>query len=474
MTAIDVNSPKDGFARIVWTALGGAPPALDRLRFLGEGDPCSAFAVGDLAAASIGVAGLAIADCVAAGQGGAAPAVEVNRRLAALWFGTDFAPVGWAPPPAWDPIAGDYRTSDGWIRLHTNAPHHRAAALRVLGVDGDKDAVTRAVAGWAAYALEAAVVADGGCAAAMRDMAAWRAHANGAAVAAEPPVWFEDRAAAPVRCSAPVEGPVEPPVAGRPLAGIRVLDLTRVLAGPVATRFLAGYGADVLRIDSPWWDEPALLPGVTLGKRCARLDLRQSRDMAVFRGLLADADVLVHGYRPGALARLGLHEAARRAIRPGLIDVCHDAYGWTGPWRERRGFDSLVQMSSGIAAEGMRRFGAVRPTPLPVQALDHAAGYIVAAAVARGLARRFASGAGLAARTSLARVAALLASGPIGAPGAGMAPADAADFQTETEATAWGPAHRMRPPVAVFGAPMRWDFPAGELGTSEAVWLSRE
>ena len=165
-----------------------------------------------------------------------------------------------------------------------------------------------------------------------------------------------------------------------------MLDLTRVLAGPVATRFLAGFGADVLRIDPPEWDEPAVVPEVTLGKRCARLDARTDDGRAHLRRLLAEADVLVHGYRPGVLdSLLGVDADGRAELRPGLVEVCLDAYGWTGPWSARRGFDSLVQMSSGIAEAGMRWAGRDVPTPLPVQALDHATGYLMAAEVIDGL-----------------------------------------------------------------------------------------
>jgi crotonobetainyl-CoA:carnitine CoA-transferase CaiB-like acyl-CoA transferase len=259
----------------------------------------------------------------------------------------------------------------------------------------------------------------------------------------------------------------------RPLAGIRVLDLTRVLAGPVATRFLAGFGADVLRIDPPGWDEPGVIPSVTLGKRCARLDLRSADDRRTFEGLLASADVLVHGYRPDALRRLGLDPEARRRLRPGLVDVSLDAYGWTGPWRERRGFDSLVQMSSGIAAEGMRRFGSARPRPLPVQAIDHATGYLMAAAVVRGLTRRLTAEVGSATRTSLARTAALLTAASMPDRDEVFAPPNDQDFNETIETTAWGPARRLKPAVAVDGAGMRWDYPANNLGSSEAVWLAR-
>ncbi len=148
----------------------------------------------------------------------------------------------------------------------------------------------------------------------------------------------------------------------------------------MATRALAGLGATVLRIDPPDWDEPGVVPDMTLGKRTARLDARTPAGRARLHELLAGADVLVHGYRPGALEHLGLGDEERRRIRPGLVDVALDAYGWTGPWAGRRGFDSLVQMSAGIAERGMREAGADRPVPLPVQALDHATGWLMAAA----------------------------------------------------------------------------------------------
>ena len=365
----------------------------------------------------------------------------------------------------WDPFAGDYATVDGWIRLHTNAPHHREAALAVVGEAGDKARVAAAVSQWRADELERAVVKRGGCAAAMRPLDAWREHPQGRSVAGEPLLWWEETD--PEHARSPRVAP------GRPLTGIRVLDLTRVLAGPVATRFLAGFGAEVLRIDPPWWDEPAFVPEVVLGKRCARLDLRAPDGRERFFGLLRGADVLVHGYRPDALARLGLGSETRRQARPGLIDVSLDAYGWTGPWCGRRGFDSLVQMSAGIADEGMRRFGKDRPTPLPVQALDHATGYLMAAAVVRGLTRRITTGRGCEARTSLAKVAAFLSGAPVHSASGPFRPKEADDFQTEVEVTSWGPALRLKPPLVVEGAPMKWDFPAAALGSStSASWAA--
>ena len=439
---------------------GGAAPW--SLSVTGEGELPSCFAVTDLATASIGAAGLTLA-CYAA-DGGKPPAVSVDRRLASLWFGWTLHPTGWRLPPAWDPVAGDYPAQDGWIRLHTNAPAHRAAALSVLGVAAERAAVEGAVAGWAAEALETAIVDAGGCAAALRGPEAWARHPQGRAVAQEPLVaWTETGATAPRRPAVD---------RARPLAGLRVLDLTRVLAGPVASRFLAGFGAEVLRIDPPGWEEPGVVPEVTLGKCCAGLDLRTAADRATFESLLATADVLLHGYRPGALPGLGYDLETRLALNPALVDVSLNAYGWSGPWAGRRGFDSLVQTSSGIAQAGMEAAGAERPVPLPVQALDHATGYLLAAAVLHALdARR--RGEVLSARLSLARTAALLIVQRPDAPGGAPLPDSAEDLAPEVEETAWGPAKRTRFPLALGNVAARWPHPAGELRSAPAAWSAQ-
>ena len=425
----------------------------------------SAFAVSDLAQASIGAAGAAVAR-LAAGPDGDAMPVTVDRDLASAWFALSIRPDGWELPPIWDSVAGDYAAADGWIKLHTNAPHHRAAALGVLGVPGAREAVAAEVARWDADDLETAVVTAGGAAAAMRSVAAWDAHPQGAAVAAEPFLHVERTPAGPGW-----PGDAAAPRTGRPLDGLRVLDLTRVLAGPVATRLLAGWGADVLRIDPPGWDEPNVVPEVTLGKRCARLDLHEDRDRDRLLRLLADADVVVHGYRPGALDGLGLGADTRASTRPGLIDVSLDAYGWTGPWAGRRGFDSLVQMSSGIAAAGQVAAGTDHPVPLPVQALDHAAGYLLATAALAGLTLRRQDGRGSRWRTSLARMSRLLVDAGV-APtieGEGIDPTAPSPHEP-VERTAWGDARRLPPPVVVTGAPLYWDLPAGPLGSAPAEW----
>ncbi|MFJ2359134.1 CoA transferase [Pseudomonas fluorescens] len=420
----------------------------------------SAFAVTDLACASIAAAGQAVSELLRQ-QTGHLPAVEVDRRLASFWFASSIRPMGWDLPPLWDPIAGDYATRDGWIRLHTNAPHHRAAAESVLGACADRAAMAAKVAQWSGADLEQAIVDAKGCAAEMRSWAQWQQHPQGLAVNAEPLVHFS---ADHQQIARPWSGSV-----AQPLAGLKVLDLTRVLAGPTASRFLAGLGANVLRIDPPSWNEPGVVPEVTLGKRCARLDLQQPADRALFENLLKDADILLHGYRADALEHLGFGAERRRQLAPGLIDVSLNAYGWSGPWHNRRGFDSLVQMSSGIAEAGQRWKQADKPTPLPVQALDHGTGYLMAASAIRLLTERLRTGQGGSARLSLARTAKLLieqgpgSSDPLRAE-------DEQDQSLSLEQTPWGPAHRLLAPLKISGTPLQWALPATELGSHRPQW----
>ncbi|WP_425044746.1 CoA transferase [Primorskyibacter sp. S87] len=425
----------------------------------GHGSWQSCFAVSDLAVQSMGAVGSALAALIEACGAGSAPAVTIDRRLASLWFSQSIHPQGWRLPPLWDAVAGDYEGKDGWIRLHTNARHHLTAALSVLGCSADRDRVVAIVREWEIELLEREIVAAGGAAAAMRSRSEWLKHPQGAAVASEPLVHWEKRSGS-MRDWAPV--------VGQPLSGLRVLDLTRVIAGPVATRTLAGFGADVLRVDPKDWSEPGVVPDVNLGKRCCRLNLKTSEGLEIFESLLEKADVLVHGYRPGALDRL-ISRSRRASLSPGMIEVCHDAYGWNGPMAGRRGFDSLVQMSSGIAEAGRRWSGSERPHPLPVQALDHATGYFVATAVLVGLARAVRGEGIFSARLSLARTAETLAAMPA-IEDDQITGSDKDDLDDWQEKTPWGPALRLRPAIRIDGNPMKWDRPAADLGSAPPAW----
>jgi len=437
----------------LWRKLGGPAPLVEQVSFYGRsaGLP-SRFRVDVLANATIAVAALAIAELGSRRTEKPVRAVRVDRRLAAAAFRCErlLKPQGWTLPDRFDPIIGDYAAKEGWIRLHTNYRHHRDAAIRVLGVAPERTAVTEAVRRWDAVELESAVVAAGGCAAALRTQEEWRRHPQGSAVAAEPVVAWDGRCSPRAMDASPQA----------PLAGVRVLDLTRVIAGPVGSRYLAAHGAEVLRIDPPQLEEmTGLLPETTLGKRCAALDLGKAAGRQSFERLVSGADLLMHGYRPGALEALGYSDERLCALNPALAIVCHDAYGWSGPWARRRGFDSLVQMSSGIAHPESHGV----PTPLPAQALDHGTGYLLAAAACRALTEGRARS-----RLSLARTARLLVDlgeNPSACPELG----DAAEL-FERNDTAWGPVLQVRCAGGIDGFQPRWAFPAGPTGQHQARW----
>jgi crotonobetainyl-CoA:carnitine CoA-transferase CaiB-like acyl-CoA transferase len=248
-----------------------------------------------------------------------------------------------------------------------------------------------------------------------------------------------------------------------------VLDLTRVIAGPACTQVLAGLGADVLRIDPPDWDEPAVLPLVMWNKRSARLDAKLPPGAERLRELLAGADILVHGYRAGVLDRLGLAAEERQRLRPGLIEVSERAYGWSAPWAERRGFDSLVQFVSGIAHTGMTSTGAAEPLSLPVQALDWATGYLAAASAIAGLVRLHDTGIGSSWRLSLARTAHELQSMGSARP-TGALSTEVPDLPSQLVDTPDGPVALAGSPIRVGSAALAFSAVTTNLGADQPEW----
>ncbi len=427
----------------------------------------SPFDVTGLATGAVASATLAVARLLAERRGEPLAPVTVDSGMACAAFRGEalFSPIGWQLAPLWDPIAGNYRAADGWIRLHTNYAHHRAAALDVLRAE-DRDGVATAVGAWRAVDLETAIVAAGGAAAAMHERDEWLASPAGGATASVPLLEFDQSAPG----SATAWAGTTPTL---PLSGVRVLDLTRVIAGPTCTKVLAWYGADVLRIGPPGFEEVAsLLPETTVGKRCAALDLNSIEGRAHFEALLAEADVIVLGLRGDALASLGYTDERLAVINPALIVARLNAYGWEGPWKNRRGFDSLVQMSCGIAVDGAATFGRNEPTPLPVQALDYATGWFLAAAVARALTTQLTNGATTRISGSLVATANLLYSLPRPPRALTAAASDAVDL--EETATAWGQAKRVPMPGCFAGVVPRWQHDAGPLARHDAVWNSRE
>ena len=371
-------------------------------------------------------------------QGFGRPAIVVDSRAAAAAGASiAFVRVDGHPVSEWGPLSGFARAADGWVRLHANYDHHCDALSAVLDIPPERSALDAAVGDWGARELEMALAGAGGVGVAVRTPLEWAESAQGQAVAATPLVSVEVRGSGPIT--------VRPP---------RVLDLTRVLAGPVGTRMLGLLGADVLRLDRPDRPEQDFFVDTGLAKRSALVDLRTYDP----EHLVAQADVVVIGYRPGSLR--SLHEVIDRHPQLVVVELC--AWGFDGPWHERRGFDSLVQAATGISV-GCGSAG--EPGALPVQALDHATGYLVAACAWHGLARRVADGLGRRYRLSLTHTAAWL--GPPRESSCGAADLDPI-LQTMTGG--YGKTVVLGAPITVNGEVPPWPSAAERPGTSRAEW----
>lgn len=453
-----MNSIETRFLNEFWKSLGGPSAYLSQVEFTGsfQGLP-SRYPVAPFASAAIAAATLAVSELwqVRAGKRNAFP-VSIDRAHACASYLCDqiAKPQGWSFEFDPEDISGNYQTSDGWLRIHAMYQHHRSAALKVLDCLSRRDAVAKKILSWKKSTLESAIVEKGGCAAELRAPWEWENHPQGIAVASEPLFSFSGNGEQSRRFFS------EKSDHHRPLVGLRVLDLTRVLAGPIGARFLAAYGADVIRIDPPYFYESnSLLIETTRGKRTLGLDLKTIRGSSVFENLLCEADVLIHGYRPGAMECLGFASEKIFKINPGLVVVRHNAYGWTGPWNERRGFDSLVQMSCGIAYSDANS----KPQPLPAQALDYTTGYLIAAAACRGLLEKYQE-----TKISLARTAAALTSqvqtGRLEIP-----PFEDLEPYLTREPSDWGEVSQLRCPGRIGDIRPEWKLPAVKLGRNDEL-----
>ena len=493
------RAPAHALTAEMWAALQGRPDVLSRVSFTGDGDMSCPFPVMDLAAAAFATAGAAVSSLLDLADDRARQ-VGVDRHQATTWFDFPLAPTRYLDTPLQHGITGhldsvrgddhkawmtEFATADGgWLRLNSTYPNLRTRMVHALGLTEPvrPEDVAAAVARLTADAAEERLVAVDAVAAAARSLDEWNRHPQGLAVAQEPLAAITETSAGSSRGWAPTPG--------RPLLGVRVLDMTKVVAGPMATRFLAMLGAEVLRIDSPDHAEGRVLGvhDLALGKRWALLDARTPQGRERLRELVAGADVMVHGYHPRALEGLGLDADVRAKLRPGLVDVTLNAYGWTGPWRHRRGFDTLVQFSTGIAHEVARwaeedpehrtpinaignLVDASRPRHLPVESLDFATGYLMAAAAVAGLERRQRTGAGSTTRFSLARTARLLVDHAAEPADTSFRLPDPGARLTDTvHGMGDRPARRLAPPLDIEGVPLFWDRPAEIAGSSAARW----
>ena len=459
----------------------GLPAArADTVAFTGGTDPIlpTSFRIGATGAATLAATGLAVSDLWELRTGRRqSVAVDVRRATASLRSGHYMKMNGDKVSAERAGVMGTYPAKHGrWSYLHCNFPNHRAAALKVLGVPEDRDAVTRAVAGWDALELEEAIIAAKGAGGMVRTMAEWATHPQAAAIAALPLLEIVKIADSP-----PEPLPTSKTGGDRPLSGIRVLDLTRVLAGPTCARTLAEHGADVLKITA------AHLPNLGYqeydtghGKLSAQLDLRDAAQLETLRGLARETDVFSQGYRPNTLGARGLSPEALAAARPGIIYVSLCAFSHAGPWATRRGFDTVVQTVSGITDRQGALFPGSTPGPqfYPVSAIDYLTGYLMAFGAMVALARRAREGGSWLVRLSLAQTGKWLVD-------RGQVPdAQLKDVAKEFPAAdleGWSidsdtPVGRLRhlgPTVQLSETPPRWARPTVPLGHHPAAWPPR-
>lgn len=369
-------------------------------------------------------------------------------------------------PEGFAPMSGFRRTSDGWIRLHANYPHHAARLMQALSVTTPQD-VQDTLLRMTSLEAEEAITATNGVAAAVRTRDEWVATPMHATASAGP--WIRiSRPPTASRGGSQLSSWVPSAVPLRPLTGLKVLDLTRVIAGPTATRLLGALGADVLRIDPP--QLPELIDAFIdsgFDKRSAEADFRNTAALQAVRRLIESADVVVTGYRDGGLSRFGLGPEALLLARPDLVVVTLSAWGSDGPWNGHRGFDSLVQAACGIAeGYGRNTDDGWKPGALPVQALDHATGYGLAAAALALLAERLRSGLGGAARLSLARTAEELFHLPLATGSGGDLPQP--DFHMMD--SSYGRLRYVGPPIMVDGVPLDYTRGPVRYGISQLRW----
>lgn len=442
----------------------------------GPADPIlrTPFRIGETAAATLAAVGLAASDLWELRTGRRQRvSIDTRRAAASLRSGHYLSINGEYVSPAHDPVMGNYPAKSGrWSYLHCNFPHHRAVALKVLGVPEDRAAVTKAVAQWDALELEEAIIAAGGAGGMVRTMDEWVRHPQGIAVATLPLmeiIKIGDSSPEPL------------PDGDRPLSGVRVLDLTRVIAGPACGRTLAEHGAEVMKISAPH------LPSLGRqeydtghGKLSAYLDLRQPKDREILRGLVREADVFSQGYRPGTLAARGFSPEALAEIRPGIIAISLSAFSHAGPWASRRGFDTVIQTVSGMTMRQGELFPGTAPGPqfYPCAAIDFLTGYLMAFGAMVALGRRAREGGSWHVRISLAQVGRwLVQRGQVPEPELKNVPTNFTPEEIErwsmVSDTPVGRLKHLAPTLQMSETPPRWARPMVPLGYHEPVWPER-
>jgi crotonobetainyl-CoA:carnitine CoA-transferase CaiB-like acyl-CoA transferase len=451
----------------IWSTAKLSSNPLDFARIDGI-DPVlpSSFAVGTAAQATIAAAALAACE-LGHVRGAARQIVTVDMQHAAMECVGTFR-VNGQTPDVWDKFSGLYRCADGWVRVHANFAHHRDGALKLLGLDAttaQRADAERAMLEWRAIDFETASANAGLVATAMRTFDEWDATPQGIAIASQPLFTIERIGdALPLALPAITDNML-------PLNGIRVLDLTRILAGPVAGRTLAAYGADVMLVNSPTLPNIGAIAETSRGKLSAHVDLRDATGRDTMRTLLKDARVFIQGYRPGGLEALGFDANDAATIKPGLVYVSLTAYGNEGPWAKRRGFDSLVQTAMGFNDAEAKAADETKPGPLPMQILDHATGYLIAMCVSAALIRQQHEGGSWHVRLSLAQTGHWLRSLGRVENGFSICTPDIEPYM-ETSQSGFGGLSAVRHSAQLSRTPAAWARPSMPPGSHQPIWPS--
>lgn len=428
--------------------------------------------IADIAAGAQGLVGLASAAMHHA-RGGPAQTVSVDRWAASLSMtASQYLTVNGEKPLGWDPLTGYFQTKDGWVYLHCQFPHLRDGLLAAFGWPNDPDHVRAALASMAAQEVEDRAAEAGVCAIMRRDRATWEAHPQAVELSRQSVVRL-DRLESGGASGSGRRAPLTGRAGAAPLDGVRVLDLSRVIAGPMMGRTLAEHGAEVLRIGAehlPFFE--ALVINTGFGKRAAYCDLRKAEGRAPLQALIREADVLIDGFRPGALAQHGFGLEELQVLNPDLVYLTLSAFGETGPWGSRRGYDTYVQGATGLSQDGPD--GPIR---LPCQPLDYLSGYLGAASVMVALRRKMTEGGFWRAELALARTAMWvwemtdLLPHEIDPPASNPSLEEVASILQEMDSD-FGRLRAMRPAVSLSATPPMWRSPPVPLGSSQPEWIA--
>jgi hypothetical protein len=462
----------------LWKTLGLPHDALGSLD-LPSDVQClpSSFKVDILAQSTIATSALAAALFWSVRNASPIPRVTVPAEHACVEYKSErlYTVNGKPASPPWGTIGGFHKATDGYVRIHDSFPNHRQSALRILGLppNASKEEVSHKVLQWKAVELEAEAFRRGAVITALRSFDQWDALPQARAISDFPISILRLSNSEPYMTLIP-----EPKVEERCLQGIRVIEMSRVIAAPVAGKTLAAHGADVIWITSPSLpDLPDIDIDLSRGKRTVQLDITKDEDKAKLLDLLSTADVFLQSYRPGSLAARGLSAEVLTKANPNLIVASLSAYGPDGPWSQNRGFDSLVQTCSGINVAEAERYGDNEPMRvLPCQAFDHGAGYLLATGIMAALYKRATVGGAYEVKVSLAGVMKYMRSlgrynGRSGFDRKDFKQPDEVKKYLELRQTHFGSLEAVTHSAHVEGLLVGWDIMPKPLGSDTADWL---